>query len=170
MLLYEAIAKKAFLRAFAQFRTETDQTRLHRVLMQGFSKMLLRHAIGERVPIPWVLRMALMLFKDHEDVLRDFIRDFGVALDRRKKGLARCERSNKILMVWDGFNILRGLQPRVRRIFSYFAAPVSLEWPGCLAADEDDWSRARTGLSNLSEMRQPFARAAGEANPRGKVR
>jgi hypothetical protein len=124
--LYEMTSRKAVRRCATESGRKTPSEQAAEIARIQ-SKFLLRTAITLRFPTFEVLKALLTLFKGREDVLRDFIRDFGVALDRGIKLPARdhnetFSRYAHLRLFWlDGFNILPARNKK--------AAAAVADWP-----------------------------------------
>jgi hypothetical protein len=96
---------KRFVDEFVAGR-ETHLEGFRGVVARCKSKLMLRLALSDQAPISQVLETALTELNGQEDALRDFIQDLGVFLARGKKRTAFDQISTRILILWDGFDIL----------------------------------------------------------------
>jgi hypothetical protein len=78
-----------------------------RAASKGMLQLQLKQALNYPIPTSVVLKRALLLFKGQEDLLEDFIRRYGLALDRGMKPADDHYKLKRLVLVlWqDGFGV-----------------------------------------------------------------
>jgi hypothetical protein len=108
----EGSLKKEKRQVLSELQKEIEKSgkiRLERwrsLMARGQSKSLLRLALSGEAPLVQILKTAVMIFENQEDILRRFVSELGVAIKRKSRRPVLDYTDRVIVMLWDGFDAI----------------------------------------------------------------